>query len=148
MNRMLGTFEKCNNEISQERLNEIFSVPRTEKIWKEIESNETFQKIFGKIAVERFFRYSGKSSKLEDYRERIKENEKRQIIFMAMFVCAQEGCSFNRAVQKSARNYLKELKDMTPEEIKEMIEKDGRQRVKSGLIKLRRVVFPKEYDEE
>lgn len=148
MNQMLGTFGKENNEISQKRINEIFSIPKTEKIWKEIELNETFQKIFGKIAVDRFLRYSGKSSKLEDYKERIKENEKRQIIFSAMYICAQEGCSFNAAVQKSAEIYLRELKKMSSSELNEIIEeKNEIARANAGYEKLIKAIFPVEYEE-
>ena len=148
MDQMLGTFGKGNNQISQERLEEIFSVPKTEKIWKEIESNENYKKIFEKIAVERFFRYSSKKGNLRDYQKKVTENEKRQIIFMAMYLCAQEGISFNRAVQKSASNYLKELKKITAQEIEQILEeRKERERVDAGYEKLIEAIFPREYDE-
>lgn len=146
MNQMLDAFWKGSNEISQERLDEIFAIQKTEKIWNEIESNKNFNKIFGKIAVERFFRYSGRTAKLEDYQQKVVENEKRQIVFKAMFICAQNGISFNRAVQESAKNYLKQLKKITAKEIEEILEeREERCRVNVGYEKLIKAIFPTEY---
>ena len=143
---MARLFHLCKKRESRSSLD--FAVPKTGKIWNGIESNNNFKKIFGKIAVERFFRYSGRTAKLEEYQKKVVENEKRQIVFMAMFICAQNGISFNRAVQEAAKNYLKQLKKITAKEIEEILEKrEERYRVNAGYEKLIKVIFPTEYDE-
>lgn len=122
MNQKLTNFilgEDIERVVSDERLEEIFSVPRTAELFEKIVTHQNYKKMFYEVP-----KVIGKILKedLKTITQSIDRSEKDRIIQNAMRICAQEGILFDEAVQKEEENFLKMLDEMTGEEIQSYID--------------------------
>lgn len=136
MNQMLS---ECSNsrEVSKERLDEIFAVPKTATLWQQIVEHEKYKKWFDilnrQIKDVTIFIQDWDIEKSELIYE---EKMKYTIIDKAMVICAQQGCSFNEAVQEAEKRVLSEFENVTPEEeLEEYDEANIKQAHRSKLLK-------------
>lgn len=117
MNQMFGSFQtggRPESVVSEERLNEIFTVQKTADLWNEILLHPNYDNMFGRAA--RFIsQKSGKPfSEVNDFVEKtIKESN----VSDAKNICAQKGGTFDEAMQDVLQQFLDDLDKKSAEEI-------------------------------
>ena len=136
MNQMLSG---CSNSraVSKERLDEIFAVPKTATLWQQIVEHEKYKEWFYRlnrqIKDETIFIPDWDIEKSELIYE---EKMKYTIIDKAMVICAQQGCSFNEAVQEAEKRVLSEFENviLEEEELEEYYEANIKKAPRSKLL--------------
>lgn len=117
MNLMLVSLlggECSKTVVSKERLDEIFAVPETAQLWEEIISHDNYIGLFHRTAE--FI--SDKSERDPQIAKKsMDESTKNSFVLDAMPICAQEGISFDKAVQKAEEKFLEGLNSKSAEEI-------------------------------
>lgn len=131
MNQMLNVFARESEEVSKERLKEIFDVPKTAELWRKIENHKNYQKMVGG-SIEGFFNtiegtlrdalVNEKDDMISVWSKEYSELAKYRIVNKAMHICANDGTSFNKAVQKAEIVFIRQLNDISKRECEELID--------------------------
>lgn len=133
----------CSNSrvVSKERLDEIFAVPKTATLWQQIVEHEKYKKSLELLngQLEDITR-SIPDWSIEEGKLAYEEATKYTIIDRAMVICAQQGCSFNKAVQEVEKEVLSEFEKTTPEEEEEIVKSAIAQNPMISMIKLLKII--------